>query len=70
MKKYLNLKSVAEAYDVNLKSLQYMCQTGQLPATKFGKRWYIKPSDIQRMFEAGENTCAQERWNKVQRLTK
>ena len=64
-KKFLSLKTVSNIYDVKLGTLQKMCLLGKIPAYKFGKKWYVKPQDIDNLFESGKNTEAIEVYRKV-----
>ena len=43
----ISLHDVAEMLDVHYMTVYRYVRQGQLPATKVGRSWYVKPSDLE-----------------------
>lgn len=53
-KKYLSVKTAADIYDLNRRTLRLWCLRGDIEgATKIGKEWRIPVESLERMFEMG-----------------
>jgi excisionase family DNA binding protein len=51
--KPLNTEEVAEWMGLAVGTVRAMCERGDIPATKFAGRWYIRPQELDRLL-AGE----------------
>ena len=52
-KKYLRLEDVAEQYSLGVLQLRVMCRRRDVKASKVGRKWFISPVDIERVFRDG-----------------
>lgn len=53
-KKYLKIRTAAEVYDLNPRTLRLWCLRGEIEgATKVGKHWLIPVETLERIFEMG-----------------
>jgi hypothetical protein len=52
-KKYLRLEDVAEQYSLEVRHLRIMCRRREVRASKVGRKWFVAPGDIDRVFREG-----------------
>ena len=46
----LTVEQVAGLLQVSVLTVQRLCRSGQLPARKIGRRWYVPRSVIEKIF--------------------
>ena len=51
-KKFLRLRKAAALYDVEERWLRAACLTRKVKAVKVGRLWYIRPEDMEALFNA------------------
>jgi len=50
-KAVLDMFDVAELFKCSREKVKRMARSGELPAFKFGKHWYIRRDDLERFLE-------------------
>jgi excisionase family DNA binding protein len=47
----LDVFAIAEIFKCSAETIKRMARRGELPAFKFGKRWYVRQHDLERFLE-------------------
>jgi excisionase family DNA binding protein len=55
MGKYVNLENAAKEYGLTHRHLRSLCVKGEVRASKIGRKWLVKPENLDRFFERNSN---------------
>lgn len=52
---WMDIREVAALLPVQAQTVWKWIKSGKLTATRMGRRWYVKPSDLEAFFKSGMN---------------